>query len=64
MPIITVQMFPGKSRAQMEELAERFTDAYLDVCGRPDQPRSSVWVVLQEIPADRWAVGGELGGEE
>jgi 4-oxalocrotonate tautomerase len=63
MPIITVQMFPGKSREQMQELVERLTDAYLDTCGRPGQGRSSVWVVLQEVPAERWAVGGELGPE-
>jgi 4-oxalocrotonate tautomerase len=63
MPLITVQMFPGRTRAQLEQLVERITDAYLDTCGRPGQGRSSVWVVVQEVPAERWAVGGELGPE-
>ena len=63
MPLITVQMFPGKSRSQLDELVDRLTDAYLDTCGRPGQGRSSVWVVLQEVPAERWAVGGKLAPE-
>lgn len=63
MPLITVQMFPGRSRSQLDDLVERITDAYLDTCGLPGQSRAGVWVVVQEVPADRWAVGGKLGPE-
>ena len=45
----------------MEELVERLTETYLEICGRPGQTRDSVWVVLQEVPANRWAAGGKLG---
>lgn len=61
MPMITVQMFPGRTEQQKAELAERLTDVFLDTCGSPGQPRSSVWVVIEEVPNQHWAVGGKLG---
>jgi 4-oxalocrotonate tautomerase len=61
MPMITVQMFPGRTAEQKAELAERLTDVFLEICGRPGQPRESVWLVIDEVPREHWAVGGKLG---
>lgn len=60
MPMITVQMFPGRSAEQKAQLAERLTDAFLETCGSPGQPREGVWVVINEVPPEHWAVGGKL----
>jgi 4-oxalocrotonate tautomerase len=61
MPLITVRMFPGRTAEQKAALAERLTDVFLETCGNPGQPRHGVWVVIDEVPAENWAVGGQLG---
>lgn len=61
MPMITVQMFPGRTAEEKSALAGRLTDAFLETCGRPGQSRESVWVVIDEVPREHWAVGGSLG---
>jgi 4-oxalocrotonate tautomerase len=60
MPIINVQMFPGRTNEQKAALVEKLTDAFLETCGRPEQPRTSVHIVLTEVPHEHWAVGGKL----
>ncbi|GAA1991884.1 tautomerase family protein [Amycolatopsis minnesotensis] len=60
MPMITVQMMPGRTPEQKAELVERLTDVFLETCGNPGQPRHGVWVVIDEVPPEHWAVGGKL----
>jgi 4-oxalocrotonate tautomerase len=60
MPLITVHMFPGRTAEQKAELVARITDAFLATCGNPGQPRQGVWVVINEVPPEHWAVGGKL----
>nr|WP_272956097.1 4-oxalocrotonate tautomerase family protein [Actinopolymorpha rutila] len=64
MPIIRVEMFAGRSREQKAALAKRMTEAFLDTCGRPGQGPDGVWVLIEEMPPENWAVGGELGGSQ
>ena len=59
--MITAQMFPGRTAEQKEALASRLTEVFLETCGTPGQDRSAVWVVIDEVPRDHWAVGGVLG---
>jgi 4-oxalocrotonate tautomerase len=59
--MITVQMFRGRTVEQKEALARRLTDVFLETCGTPGQDRGAVWVVIDEIPREHWAVGGVLG---
>lgn len=59
--MITVQMYPGRTPEQKAALAERLTDVFLETCGKPGQSRDGVWVVINEIPGDHWAIGGKLG---
>lgn len=61
MPLITVRMFPGRTTEQKAALVERLTDAFLETCGNPGQPRHGVWVLIDETPTEHWAVGGTLG---
>ena len=60
MPLITVRMTPGRTAAQKAELVSRLTDVFLETCGNPGQRRQGVWVVLDEVPGENWAVGGEM----
>ncbi len=57
MPIIRVEMFPGRSEDQKRELVKELTDAFVRTAGgKPD----SVFVVLTDIEKNNWGVGGEL----
>ena len=60
MPLIRVTMFPGRDAEQKAELVRRLTDTYLDVCGRPGQSAQGVWVIIDEVSAADWGVGGEV----
>lgn len=62
--MITVQMFPGRTAEEKAALASRLTDVFLETCGRPGQSHDSVWVVIDEVARDHWAVGGALGSAE
>jgi 4-oxalocrotonate tautomerase len=55
MPFIEVTLIEGRDKAKKLELMKRLTDAVVDSIGAP---RESVRVVLREIPAEHWAVGG------
>ena len=57
MPIIRVEMFPGRTEDQKRELVKELTDAFVRTAGgKPD----SVFVVLTDIEKGDWGVGGEL----
>jgi len=60
MPMITVKMFPGRTETQMKALAEEITAAFVRTCnGEP----AHVWVVIEEVPREHWAIGGKLYSE-
>jgi 4-oxalocrotonate tautomerase len=59
MPYISVSMYPGRTQEQKRELVAKVTDAFVETCGGN---REGVWVVINEVPAENWGVGGELRG--
>ncbi len=61
MPMITVQMYPGRTHEQKSALAARLTEVFIETCGSPGQSADGVWVVIDEVPKQNWAVGGKLG---
>ncbi len=57
MPIMTVELFKGRTREQKRELVQALTDTYVRVMGgRPD----SVTIILSDVAKEDWAVAGEL----
>lgn len=57
MPMIRVEMFPGRSEQQKRDLVRELTDAFVRTAGGvPDQ----IHVVIEEVPPGHWAVAGEL----
>lgn len=52
-------MYPGRTQEQKRELVAKLTDAFVETCGGN---REGVWVVINEVPAENWGVGGELRG--
>jgi 4-oxalocrotonate tautomerase len=57
--MISVSMYPGRTPEQKQELVARLTDAFVETCG---VKREGVWVVINEVPAEHWGVGGVIRG--
>ena len=52
MPHVIVKLWPGKSEAQKNRLAERITQAVTDVLGYGEE---SVSVAMEEVEPQDWA---------
>jgi 4-oxalocrotonate tautomerase len=60
-PYVTIRMVDdGKTDEQRRRLIEGVTDVLVDVLGGR---RDGVWVVLDEVPLDRWGIGGRTIAE-
>ncbi|PXY23137.1 tautomerase family protein [Prauserella endophytica] len=60
MPLIEVKLFEGRLSEDTESrLIDSLTDAITGVLG--DSVRAQTWVVLEEVPARRWGIGGSPG---
>ena len=57
MPIIRVEMFPGRTEEQKRELVKELTDAFVRTAGGKPE---SVFVVLDDVEKNNWGVGGQL----
>lgn len=57
MPIITVDLFEGRSREQREAFAKVVTDAAAQIL---KAPVDHTWVVFNDHPKSHWAMGGKL----
>lgn len=60
MPFIDVTLVEGRSEEQLRSLIDGLTDAAVE---HADAPRDAVRVVVREVPATRWAAGGETIAE-
>jgi 4-oxalocrotonate tautomerase len=55
MPFVDVTLIEGRSKEQKNALIKALTDAVESTIAAP---RESIRVVLREVPAENWAVGG------
>ncbi len=56
MPIVHVSLLEGRDAQTKRALLRELTEAVVRTTG---VPRASVRVLLHEVPAAHWAVGGE-----
>jgi 4-oxalocrotonate tautomerase len=59
-PFVEITLIEGRSSEAKRALMRRVTDAVEEAIGAP---RATIRVVLREVPAFHWAVGGESKGE-
>ncbi len=60
MPIVRVELWPGRTKEQKKELVEAITDAVENIMGTaPDRTT----VIFNEVSKDDWAQGGKLASE-
>jgi len=57
MPIIRVEMFPGRTLDQKRDLVRELTDGFVRACGGAGD---RLHVVITEVEREDWGVGGEL----
>ncbi len=55
MPLVEVTMIEGRPKEKKVALMKRITDAVEETVGAP---RETIRVVIREVPAEHWAVGG------
>jgi 4-oxalocrotonate tautomerase len=61
MPIVRIEMWPGRTQAQKRELARAITDV---VCNVAQTTPEATIVVFQDVAKENWAQGGRLASEE
>lgn len=57
MPIIRVEMFPGRSTDQKRALVRELTDAFVRTCGGKPE---AVQIVITDVAKGDWGSGGVL----
>ena len=61
MPIVRVEMWPGRTQAQKRELARALTEV---VCNVALTTPEAVIVVFHEVAKEDWARAGRLASDE
>ena len=58
MPVVTVQMWPGRTVDQKRKLVKAITDAMVEHAdARPD----NLHVIIQDVGLENWGLAGVLG---
>jgi 4-oxalocrotonate tautomerase len=57
MPIVHIELYPGRSKTMKEHLVRRIVDAVSEVAGTS---REGVEVIFHEVAKDDWALGPRL----
>lgn len=60
MPIINIKILEGRDEETKKRMAKEVTDAVENSIGAP---RHTIRVIIQEIPAHHWAIGGTTKDE-
>ncbi len=61
MPIIRVEMWPGRTQEQKQELAKAITDSMVRIA--KTTPEATI-VIFEDVKKEDWAQGGVLTSEE
>jgi 4-oxalocrotonate tautomerase len=60
MPIVRVEMWPGRTGAQKAELAKVITDVMVKIAKTTPEATT---VVFEDIAKENWAIGGKLASD-
>ena len=61
MPIVRVEMWPGRTQAQKQELAKAITDVVVRIAKTTPEGTE---VIFTEVPKEHWARAGVLASDE
>ncbi len=57
MPIVSVDLFEGRTREQREAFAKAVTEAAVQIL---KAPADHTWVIFRDYEKSHWAMGGKL----
>ena len=60
MPVVTVQMWTGRTPQQKRALVRAITEAMVQ---HADAKPTNLHVIIQEVPKENWALAGVMGDE-
>ena len=61
MPIVRIEMWPGRTHAQKAELARAITDAMVTIAQTTPE---AVTIVFEDVPKENWAEAGTLASDQ
>lgn len=61
MPIVSVEMFSGRTHAQKQELARAITEAVANIAHTTQE---ATIVIFRDVERENWAQGGKLASDE
>ena len=59
MPVVTVEMWEGRTIEQKKQLVEGITSSLVKI----GVPQEAVHVIIKDNPKHNWAIGGKLASE-
>ncbi len=60
MPVVTVEMWEGRTVEQKKQLVEDITSAMVKI----GVPPEAVHIIIKDVPKHNWADGGKLASEK
>jgi len=60
MPIVRIEMWPGRTQSQKAELARVITAALVDIA---DTTAEATAIIFEDIARENWATGGVLASQ-
>jgi len=60
MPVVRVEMWPGRTHARKAELARLVTEAVVEVSHTTPEATT---VIFEDVSEENWAVGGVLASD-
>lgn len=58
MPVVTIQMWPGRTVDQKRKLVKAITDAMVE---HADAKPTNLHVIIHDVELENWALAGVLG---
>jgi 4-oxalocrotonate tautomerase len=59
MPVVTVEMWEGRTVEQKKQLVEGITSAFVKI----GTPAEALQIIMKDNPKHNWATGGKLASE-
>ncbi len=60
MPVVTIQMWEGRSVEQKRELVKAITKAMVDIAGASADKTT---IIIQDVPKANWGMSGALASD-
>ena len=60
MPVVTVEMWEGRTIEQKKQLVEGITSSLVKI----GVPQEAVHIIIKDNPKHNWAIGGKLASEK